>query len=197
MARRRAPRIEAPTPEDAALFRAAIGPVRELPQAIEPPSLPRPAPVPRQRDLDEAEALAQSRLRPFDLAGAALGEAAEHLQTGLSPRLLKRLKRGQYSVQDELDLHGMTVPVAEASLRRFVRESRSEGRYCVRIVHGKGLRSGLEGPVLKGVAEHLLRQRSDVLAYASAPDAQGGTGALLVLLAGHRPGGATAGGDVT
>lgn len=197
MSRRRASRSAPPSAEDAALFRAAIGPVRELPTADEPPSVPRPAPVPRQRDLDEAEALAQSRLRPFDLAAAALGEAAEHLQAGLAPRLLKRLKRGQYSVQDELDLHGMTVAVAEAALRRFVRESRSEGRYCVRIVHGKGLRSGLEGPVLKGVAEHLLRQRADVLAFASAPDAQGGTGALLVLLAAHRPGGATASGDVT
>jgi DNA-nicking Smr family endonuclease len=197
MARRRAPQSEPTSPEDAALFRAAIGPVRELPPAVAPPDVPRPAPLPRQRDLDEAEALAQSRLRPFDLAAAALGDAAEHLQAGLPPRLLKRLKRGQYSVQDELDLHGMSVAVAEASLRRFVRESRSEGRYCVRIVHGKGLRSGLEGPVLKGVAEHLLRQRADVLAYASAPDAQGGTGALLVLLAGHRPGGATAGGDIT
>src|SRR5688500_15406161 len=100
MARRRAPKPEPTTPEDAALFRAAIGPVRELPQAIEPPSVPRPAPLPRQRDLDEAEALAQSRLRPFDLAAAALGDAAEHLQAGVPPRLLKRLKRGQYSVQD-------------------------------------------------------------------------------------------------
>jgi DNA-nicking Smr family endonuclease len=195
MARRRAPAPVQPTPEDSALFRSAIGEVRELAPAAPPPETPRPAPLPRQRDLDEADALEQSQLRPFDLPGGTLGETAEHLQAGLDPRVLKRLRRGQYSVQDELVMHGLSAAAAPAILRRFLRECRADGRLCVRIVHGKGLRSGLEGPVLKGLAEHLLRQRSDVLAYASAPEAQGGTGALLVLLARPRPGGATAGAD--
>jgi DNA-nicking Smr family endonuclease len=191
MARRRAPLPDTPSPEDSALFRDAIGPVRELAPAPPPPAAPRPPPRPRQREADEAEALEQSRLQPFQFG--ALGDQAEHVQDGVPARVLKRLKRGQFSVQDELDLHGLTTHAAPAVLRQFLRECRADGRLCVRIVHGKGLRSGYEGPVLKGLVEHLLRQRADVLAYASAPEAQGGTGALLVLLARRRPGGATAG----
>lgn len=135
----------------------------------------------------------QSRARPFDLADASLGDAVEYLKDGLSSRLLRQLKRGQFSVRDELDLHHMTSPSAAASLRRFLHECRLDEHYCVRIVHGKGLRSGNDGPVLKGVVEHLLRQREDVLAFASAPAAQGGTGAVLVLLARRRSGQSTAG----
>ena len=188
MAKPRAPSTPPPTPDDAALFRSAIGPVRELSPSSPPPAAPKPPPRPRQREADEAEALVQSRARPFDLADASLGDAVEYLREGLAPQVLRQLKRGQFSVRDELDLHNMTSPSAAALMRRFLHECRLAERYCVRIVHGKGLRSGSDGPVLKGVVEHLLRQRSDVLAYASAPAAQGGTGAVLVLLARRRAG---------
>lgn len=188
MRKRRPESTPPPTPDDAELFRSAIGPVRELAPSAPRPAAPKPPPRPRLREADEAEALVQSRARPFDLADASLGDAVEYLREGLSPQVLRQLKRGQFSVRDELDLHNMTSPSAAASLRRFLHECRLAERYCVRIVHGKGLRSGNDGPVLKGVVEHLLRQRSDVLAYASAPAAQGGTGAVLVLLARRRAG---------
>lgn len=174
-------------PEDAALFRSAIGQVRELAPIDAPPAAPKPLPRPRQREADEAAALAQSRTQSFDMAEAMLGDASEYLHDGFSAQLLRKLKRGEFSAQDELDLHRMTSVVAEAALRRFLHECRLAEHYCVRIVHGKGLRSGPEGPVLKGLVEHLLRQRADVLAFASAPAAQGGTGAVLVLLARRRP----------
>ena len=184
MAKRRAPRPaqEAVSPDDAALFREAIGKVREFTPAAMPPRPRPPAPRPRQREADEADALAQSRRAPFALEDADRGEGLEYLRDGLSPRLLRRLKRGQFSVRDELDLHTMTAELAESAVRAFLNECKADERFCVRIVHGKGLRSGPEGPVLKGVVERMLRQRADVLAYASAPAAQGGTGAVLVLL---------------
>ncbi len=189
MRKRRTEPVPPPPPQDdAALFRSAIGPVRELAPTAAMPAAPKPPPRPRQREADEAAALAQSRAPSFDLAEAALGDAIEFLRDGLPPRLLRRLKRGEFSVEDELDLHRMTGAIAEAALRRFLHECHLAHSHCVRIVHGKGLRSGPEGPVLKGLVEHLLRQREDVLAFASAPAAQGGTGAVIVLLARRRPG---------
>ncbi len=184
-----------PDPADAELFRSAIGPVRELSAPPEAPKTPKPAPLPRQREADDAQALIDSRLHPFDFVDAAYGDTAEYLKDGLPPRVLRKLKRGQYSVQDEIDLHGMNAVLAERVVREFLQESRRRERYCVRIVHGKGLRSEGEGPVLKLLTERLLRQRADVLAFASARAAQGGTGALTVLLARRRPNEAAAAGN--
>jgi DNA-nicking Smr family endonuclease len=97
--------------------------------------------------------------------------------------VLQRLRRGQYAAQDELDLHHSDATQAEALLRRFLKESTHAGLGCVRIVHGKGLHSDSGVPVLKNLVDRLLRQRADVLAFHSAPPAQGGQGAVLVLLA--------------
>jgi DNA-nicking Smr family endonuclease len=188
MARRRPDPAAPVSADDAALFRDAIGPVRELEVPEPPPSPPRPAPQPRQRDADEAAALEASRSFSAALDASAAGDAIEYLAEGLSPRLLRRLKRGHYRVQDELDLHRMTVPEAEAALRRFLQESLAAEHHCLCIVHGKGLRSGADGPVLKVWVEHWLRRRVDVLACVSAPPALGGTGAVLVLLAPRRQG---------
>jgi DNA-nicking Smr family endonuclease len=188
MAKRRDAPVPAVAPEDAELFRAAIGPVRELAPPPDAPRAPKPAPEPRQREADEADALRQSQAHPFELADVAAGDALEYLRDGLSPKLLRQLRRGQFSIEDEIDLHGMNSALAENVVRTFLRQCRDAGHHCVRIVHGKGLRSGDEGPVLKARVEQWLRLRADVLAFASAPPAQGGTGAVLVLLARRRPG---------
>lgn len=181
---RRPPR---PTPppdaDDAALFREAIGPVRPLahtPETI--PAAPKPLPEPRQQQDDEREALLQSQRDPFAHAELALGDALEYLKDGHPPRLLRRLKRGQYAVQDEIDLHRMNASQAEEAVRGFLAESRRARRLSVRIVHGKGLRSAGDAPVLKNLVDRVLRQRADVLAFASARPQRGGTGAVLVLL---------------
>jgi len=169
-----------PEDDDAALFRSAIGPVRELPPIEAPPSPPRPRPRARMGERDEAEALGEFKAL---LAGELLeaGDALRYRRDEVPARVLKRLGQGQYAAQDELDLHSATAAGAEALLRRFLQEARAAGLPCVRIIHGKGL--GSDGvPILKNVVDRLLRQRADVLAYHSAPPAQGGTGAVLVLL---------------
>ena len=106
----------------------------------------------------------------------------------MSPKLLATLARGDYSVGAELDLHRMRSAEAERRLREFIARARAEGIACVRVIHGKGLRAAEGGSVLKALVDRLLRQRADVLAFASAPEAMGGTGAVLVLLARRRAG---------
>lgn len=166
--------------DDAALFREAIGTVRRIEAPPAPPAVAPPPPRPRRFEADEVEALRESR----QLAGEAPPDGDELLafrRDQVSERTLKRLRRGEYSVQDELDLHHLRATDAETLLRRFLSEARGGDRHCVRIVHGKGLRS--EGaPVLKQLVDRMLRQRGDVLAFASAPANQGGAGAVLVLL---------------
>ena len=96
--------------------------------------------------------------------------------------VLRRLRRGEYRVQREIDLHGLTVLEAKAALRAFLLDALEAHVHCVRIVHGKGLRSGHRGPVLKSAVSGLLRRSGAVLAYVSARPVDGGTGALYVLL---------------
>lgn len=184
MARKPAPTPDTPSePDDAALFREAIGPVRVI--EAEPPAVeaPKPRPDTRRHDEDEADALRETMRQPLDALAYAMGEVLEFRRDELSPQTLKRLKRGEFAVQDELDLHRMRVDEAEAALRVFLGEARRAQFPCVRLVHGKGLRSEF-GPVLKALVDRVLRHRGDVLAFCSAPAAQGGTGATLVLLRG-------------
>lgn len=186
MARRKPP---APvTEDDAALFREAIGDVRRLEAPAPVPTRPRPAPRPRQRELDEALALQQSRQTGWFEATIEAAEALAYRRDEVPEKVLKALKRGQYSIGGELDLHQMRATEAERWLREFLAQSRAGGHACVRIIHGKGLRAAAGGSVLKALVDRMLRQRADVLAYASAPEAMGGTGAVLVLLARKRPG---------
>lgn len=181
---KRPARPAAVAPEDAALFREAIGPVRVI--ETPPPAFetPKPSPDTRRHDEDEAEALRESLRQPLDALAYAMGEVLAFRRDEVPARTLKRLKRGEFAVQDELDLHHMHVDEAEAALRVFLGEARRQQYPCVRLVHGKGLRSEF-GPVLKALVDRLLRHRSDVLAFSSAPPAQGGTGATLVLLRGR------------
>ena len=97
--------------------------------------------------------------------------------------VFQRLKRGRFSAQDELDLHGATVAQADSLLRTFIAEAHAHEFGCVRIIHGKGRRDDGGTPALKNLVDRVLRQRADILAFHSAPAAQGGTGAVLVLLA--------------
>lgn len=167
--------------DDAALFRSAIGPVRELPPASAPPTRPKPRPVPRMAARDEAQAVDEFRQSlAADLLEA--GDALSYRRDEVSPRVLQRLRRGEYSAQDEIDLHHSDAIQAEALLRRFLKDSGRAGFGCVRIVHGKGLHSDSGVPVLKNLVDRVLRQRSDVLAFHSTPAAQGGHGAVLALL---------------
>lgn len=110
------------------------------------------------------------------------GDILRYKRDEVPSHVLQRLRRGLYAVQDEIDLHWSDAATAEAILRRFLAESGQSGFGCVRIVHGKGLHSDSVVPVLKNLVDRVLRQRADVLAFHSAPLAQGDTGAVLVLL---------------
>lgn len=170
--------------DDGALFRAAIGAVTPL-RKVETPAVEKPRPKPRARmaEQDEAQALGEFARLLHSSAPLEAGDVASYRRDNLPPRMFQRLKRGQYSVQDELDLHGANTVQAEQLLRQFLLEAHDHGHGCVRIIHGKGLQADGGVPVLKNLVDRLLRQRNDVLAFHSAPAAQGGTGAVLVLLA--------------
>ena len=168
---------------DRDLFRDAVGPVRLMKAEVDPP-LPSKRPRPRARQFERDEAAVRDELlsHPFDPGSIELGDEILHLKAGQPARLLKQLRRGHFSVRAEIDLHDMTVAVAREAIKGFLAEAKAHDELCVRIVHGKGLRSDARGPVVKRMTEQLLRRRDDVLAFASALPAQGGTGAVLVLL---------------
>jgi DNA-nicking Smr family endonuclease len=169
------------SPEDAELFREAIGEVRRIETEAAATERPRPPPEPKRLKIDEAEALRESHELSGSLSLVDGEEIQSYRRPEIAERSLKQLKRGEFSVQDEIDLHHLRAADAEIVLKRFLNEARSGRNHCVRIVHGKGLRS--EGaPVLKMLVDRVLRQRGDVLAFASAPANQGGSGAVLVLL---------------
>jgi DNA-nicking Smr family endonuclease len=109
-------------------------------------------------------------------------EELAFLRPGLSAQILRRLRRGHWVVEDSLDLHGLNRSEAAAAVREFLRDCRGRRLGCVRIVHGKGLGSRNREPVLKGKVYHWLRLRDEVIAFAQAPAAHGGAGAVLVLL---------------
>lgn len=182
-------RIEPPPPApDAELFLRAVGAVEPVRKGAERvakgPARPRVAPV---IDEDE-EALAElcelvAGNSPFDIADS--DEYIEGSIASLDQRILRRLRRGEYSIQGNLDLHGLTRAEAKEALIRFVEKSRWEGKRCVLVIHGRGLHSDDQIPVLKqGVQRWLTRGRlgSQVLAFASARPHDGGAGAVYVLL---------------
>lgn len=173
----------APPPEDIALFHEAIGPIRKLPAVDPAPRRQAPAPRARSREREAAEALRDLHEDPFAAALIGPGDRLEYLRDGSPRHWLRRLKRGQYAIQDEIDLHRLTRTEAEAVLRRFLVEARRTGKRCVGVIHGKGLGSGPEGPVLKNLVDRMLRQRAEVIAFASADAGNGGSGAVRVLLA--------------
>lgn len=167
--------------DDAALFRAAVGKVDPLrTDAAPPPERPRPRPAVRRED-DGGDARGMAGLLAGSPDAVLLrGDASAFRRERVNARDWQRLRRGQFAAQDELDLHGASALEAEMLVARFLAESLDAGFGCVRIVHGKGGAGGV--PVLKNLVDRLLRQRGEVLAFHSAPPAQGGTGALLVLL---------------
>ena len=170
--------------DDAALFRAAIGAdsgqVRALPAAPQPPSAPKPKPSAKMARRDEDAA--REEFRHVVIAALEAGDVLSYRREEVPPSVLKKLARGEYAAQEELDLHGLPAKTAEALLREFLRDCRAHGVGCVRIVHGKGRNSEERLPVVKNLVDRVLRHRADVLAFHSPPAAQGGAGAVVVLL---------------
>ena len=173
-----------PDSDDRDEFRRALAGVKPLGrvrgQALHKPA---PPPLPVQTRRDERAALAESIAGPLSVDDMLdSGVELNFLRAGVSRQVLRRLRRGHWVVQDGLDLHGMNRVEAAEQVSAFVRAAAARGLRCVRIVHGKGLGSRNREPVLKGKLRAWLAPRDEVLAFCQAPAAEGGSGALLVLL---------------
>ncbi len=170
--------------DDREALRRALTGVKPLAKPRRQPlGKPAPPPVPAQTLRDERAVLAESVAGPLSVEDALdSGIELTYLRDGVSRQVLRRLRRGHWVVQDGLDLHGMNRAEAAQQVAEFVRAAAARGLRCVRIVHGKGLGSKNREPVLKGKLRVWLTPRDEVLAFCQAPAAEGGSGALLVLL---------------
>ena len=126
--------------------------------------------------------LIESLQADIDEIETGAGESLHFNRPSVGRRTMRKLARGNYAVQGEIDLHGLTVPEAKDALREFIKDSGFRGHTCVRIVHGKGLGSGNRGPILKSKVNNWLRRWDEVLAFVSTRQVHGGTGAVYVLL---------------
>ena len=171
-------------PSDAKSFAALVGEVAPLaPHGRALIARSPPSPVAAQLARDEARALDESLSDhvPFELA-METGEELRFLRDGVPHTTLRKLRRGHWRIDAQLDLHGCTVPDARDALSEFLAGCKRTAAHCVRIVHGKGLRSPQQEPVLKARVAAWLAQRDEVLAYCQARAADGGGGAVVVLL---------------
>ena len=168
--------------DDTACFLQAVTDVRPLPAPPPPPRPAPPPPLPLQRHQDDMAVLEalSGGLHSDDILES--GDGWLYLRPGLSPALLRDLRRGRFRIQERLDLHGCTVEEGRAELSAFLREARQWRWTCVCIIHGKGLGSPGRIPVLKRLVGGWLMRHQEVLAFAQARPEEGGGGALRVLL---------------
>jgi DNA-nicking Smr family endonuclease len=169
--------------DETALFREAIRGVKPLshaPRVTGDP--PKPRPRARFARADRLRVLEETLHGSADEPELTAADPTLFARPGVSEATLRKLRRGQYRIQGELDLHGLSVEQAKAQLRDFLITALQRNASCLRIVHGKGLRSGPRGPVLRQLVNNALRRTRQVLAFASARQVDGGTGAVYVLL---------------
>ena len=166
------------------LFVHAIGDVTPLPPSGRAElGLPRPEPWPRQREADERAALLEAWSDEVDIESLLLtDDGLSFRRPGVGPDVVTRLRRGHWTIQGEIDLHGLRREEAREALRGFLSEAARRGQRCVRVVHGKGHGSPGRRPVLKAKVQRWLAQSAEVLAFAQASGPQGGAGALVALL---------------
>ncbi len=171
------------------VFSRAIGPVKALRAKHLPghkAQLPavQPPPIPVQHQLDELAVMREAISDGFDVESLLdTDEALSFRRPGMGPDVVRKLRRGGWSIQRQLDLHGLRREDARDALSVFIREAHKAGMRCVRVVHGKGLGSPGKTPVLKGRVQSWLIQKNEVIAFVQARPAEGGAGALVVLLA--------------
>jgi DNA-nicking Smr family endonuclease len=171
-------------PQDPA-FRAAtidVSPLRTRARERGPRAVPTAGQLRRREEADQepapplGEALSLDdvpKVAPHDIVGGKI----EGVQEGV----FRKLRLGQYPIEDVLDLHRRTVAEAREQLLRFVTSARARGCRCVLVSHGRGERS--ETPArIKSYVAHWMTQLSDVIAFHSAQRRHGGTGAMYVLL---------------
>ncbi len=169
--------------DEAGLFRRTISGTRPLKAEQRAGSRSRkPVPKASFTRADESDALRESLAGDIDSIEDSNADSMRFHRPSVGRRTMRKLARGRFSIQAEIDLHGMTVAEAKPRLADFIDDCAERSQLCVRIVHGKGLGSGQKGPVLKQGVNQWLRQWDAVLAFVSARQVDGGTGALYVLL---------------
>jgi DNA-nicking Smr family endonuclease len=166
------------------LFATSVGAVTRLPPSDRADlRLPRPLPLPLQRDADERAALLQTWSDEVDVESLLLtDDGLSFRRPGVGPDVTTRLRRGHWSIQGEIDLHGLRREEAREALMAFLGEASRRGQRCIRVVHGKGHGSPGKRPVLKAKVQRWLAQCLEVIAFAQASGPQGGAGALIALL---------------
>lgn len=166
------------------LFERAIGKVTPLQvHARIQHASPLPEPLPLQLQMDEARVLKESLSDDFDVSSLLeTDESLSYRQPGVTADVVRKLRSGYWSIQANLDLHGLRVDEARETLGAFIRHSRSKGLRCIRIIHGKGYGSPGRKPVLKSRVHRWLVQKSEVIAFVQAKGNEGGAGAIIALL---------------
>ena len=169
---------------EADLFRSSMGDVAPLKKADKAAIVPpRPLPIARQHLADEQAALRESLSDEFTIESLLdTDEALSYAREGIGPDVVRKLRRGNWVIQAQLDLHGLRTDEARDALGEFLRTSVKRGLRCVRVIHGKGLGSVNKTPVLKNKVRNWLVQKDEVIAFCQARAADGGAGALIVLL---------------
>ena len=168
------------------LFARAIGATRPLPRrnAVVALAPEPPAPIPVQHQLDEQRVLRESLSDEFDVTTLLdVDDAMSFRRPGIGTDVTHKLRAGEWSIQRQLDLHGLRSDEAREALGAFIRTAHKQGVRCVRVVHGKGHGPPGKQPVLKAKVQRWLIQKNETLAFVQAKPAEGGAGALVVLLA--------------
>jgi DNA-nicking Smr family endonuclease len=166
------------------LFTRAVGkvaPIANQERVWSPPQ--RPTPRPLQQDLDDEAVMHESMSDEFDIS--TLLDADDQLsfrRPGIGTDVTRKLRKGEWSIQGQIDLHGLRSDEARNAMGQFIRDAKRMGWRCVRVVHGKGLGSPGKEPVLKSKVQRWLVQKNEVLAFVQAKPSDGGGGALVVLL---------------
>ena len=165
------------------LFARAVGKVAPIANQERVWSPARPSPRPLQQDLDDEAVMQESMSDEFDIS--TLLDADDQLsfrRPGIGTDVTRKLRKGEWSIQGQIDLHGWRSDEARNAMGQFIRDAKRMGWRCVRVVHGKGLGSPGKEPVLKSKVQRWLVQKNEVLAFVQAKPSDGGGGALLVLL---------------
>ncbi len=168
--------------DDIALFKEEIGAIEHLDHNKIRPITNQPKPIPRFRQQRLEQDVDDTFSENYESRTVGSEETLNFRRSGIQHRLFSRLRTGQIQIEAELDLHGMTIPIAHESLAKFLHECQHNTIRCVRIIHGKGWGSKHHKPILKTKLNSWLQQEQDVLAFCSAPIEGGGTGAVYVLL---------------
>ena len=167
--------------DDAALFRAEMSGVKRLQAHHRAPESRLPSPRPLQKEADE-QAVMRELLSGPEPEALESGDTLSYRSPGVQDSVLRKLRRGQFRIEKELDLHGLNRDKAREAVTRFLTHCLDHHLRCVRIIHGKGHGSPNSGPVIKSSLDGWLRRRREVVAFCSARPADGGTGAIYLLL---------------